>query len=155
MDKILDKLEKFSIQASEINKELFKTYSVKRGLRNQDGSGVLVGLTNIGDVVGYEKKDDKVIPCDGRLYYRGININDMVRGFQTSGRHGFDETVFLLIYGKLPTKAELEEFSSCLTAMRDLTEFHTKNVILSLRGKNIMNMLARSVLVLYTLDETA
>ena len=155
MDKILEKLEKFSIQASEINKELFSTYNVKRGLRNQDGSGVLVGLTNIGDVVGYEKKDDKVIPCEGRLYYRGIYINDLVRGFQSSGRHGYEETVFLLIYGKLPTKTELEEFTSCLTAMRDLTDFHTKNVILSLRGKNIMNMLARSVLVLYTLDETA
>jgi len=155
MKKILEKLEPFSIQASQIDKELFTRYNVKRGLRNQDGSGVLVGLTNIGDVVGYEKKDDKVYPCEGSLFYRGINVNDIVHGFQKDGRHGFDETVFLLIYGKLPTKQELDEFSSCLTALRDLPQYFTKNMILSLRGKDIMNMLARSVLVLYTLDEDA
>ncbi len=155
MKKILDKFEPYSIQASQIDKELFSTYNVKRGLRNQDGSGVLVGLTNIGDVVGYEKKNEKVIPCHGKLFYRGINVNDLVHGFQKDNRHGFDETVFLLIYGRLPNRTELDEFSSCLVALRDLPEYFTKNMILSLRGKNIMNMLARSVLVLYTLDENA
>jgi citrate synthase len=155
MKKILEKLEPFSVQASQIDKELFTRYNVKRGLRNQDGSGVLVGLTNIGDVVGYEKKNDKVYPCEGRLYYRGIDVNDIVHGFQKDGRHGFDETVFLLIYGKLPTKQELDEFSSCLVALRDLPQYFTKNMILTIRGKDIMNMLARSVLVLYTFDEDA
>ncbi len=155
MNKILDKLEPYSVHASQIDKELFTRYNVKRGLRNQDGSGVLVGLTNIGDVVGYEKKGDNLYPCEGSLFYRGININDIVHGFQKDGRHGFDETVFLLIYGKLPTKQELDEFSSCLNALRDLPEYFTKNMILTIRGKDIMNMLARSVLVLYTLDEDA
>ncbi len=152
---ILEKLEQYSVESSQIDKELFNKYNVKRGLRNQDGSGVLVGLTNIGDVVGYEKENDKVIPCDGRLYYRGISINNLVTGFQKDGRHGFDETIFLLMSGKLPSKTELDQFSSQLSAMRDLPQYFTKNMILSLRGKNIMNMLARSVLVLYTIDDYA
>lgn len=152
---ILEKLEKYSVESSQIDKDLFNKYNVKRGLRNQDGSGVLVGLTNIGDVVGYEKENDEVIPCEGRLYYRGININNLVEGFQKDGRHGFDETIFLLISGKLPSKTELDQFSSHLSAMRDLPQYFTKNMILSLRGKNIMNMLARSVLVLYTIDDYA
>lgn len=152
---VFEDLEKYSVEASQIDKELFNKFNVKRGLRNQDGSGVLVGLTNIGDVVGYEKKNDKVIPCEGRLYYRGISINDLVNGFQKDKRHGYDETVFLLLSGKLPTKSELDQFSSHLSAMRDLPQYFTKNMILSLRGKNIMNMLARSVLVLYTLDDNA
>ncbi|MBN2350898.1 MAG: citrate synthase [Bacteroidales bacterium] len=152
---ILEKLDELSIKSAGIDKELFTRYSVKRGLRNQDGSGVLVGLTNIGDVVGYEKKGDQVIPAHGQLYYRGISINDITRGFQKDGRHGFDETVFLLLSGKLPNQNELHNFSSYLVGLRDLPSYFTKNMILSLRGKNIMNMLARSVLVLYTMDEQA
>jgi len=152
---ILEKLDKYSIDSSQIEKELFTRYNVKRGLRNQDGSGVLVGLTNIGDVVGYEKKGEKVIPAEGKLYYRGISIGDLVKGFQEDNRHGFDETVFLLLSGKLPNSDELPRFSSHLAGLRDLPSYFTKNMILSLRGKNIMNMLARSVLVLYTMDDYA
>ncbi len=152
---ILERLESLSIPASEIEKDLYNKYNVKRGLRNQDGSGVLVGLTNIGDVVGYEKKNGNVVPAHGQLYYRGLKINDLVHGFQNDGRHGFDEITFLLLSGKLPNKDELSRFSSYLTGLRDLPQYFTKNMILSLRGKNIMNMLARSVLVLYTMDENA
>jgi citrate synthase len=152
---IVNKLDQYSITASQIDKELFSRFNVKRGLRNQDGSGVLVGLTNIGDVIGYEKEDDKVIPTHGRLYYRGISVADLVKGFQTDGRHGFDETVFLLLSGKLPNTAELNKFTAYLAGMRDLPQYFTKNMILSLRGKNIMNMLARSVLILYTVDDYA
>lgn len=149
----LDNIDKFSEESSQIEKELFTRFNVKRGLRNQDGSGVLVGLTNIGDVVGYEKKADKVEPCHGQLFYRGINVYDLVKGFQQDSRHGFDETVFVLLTGKLPNNAELTETTSYLASLRDLPSYFTKNMILSLRGKNIMNMLARSVLVLYTLDD--
>lgn len=152
---ILNKLNGYSIGSSELDKELFTRFNVKRGLRNQDGSGVLVGLTNIGDVVGYEKEEDKVVPTHGRLYYRGINVSDLVSGFQKDGRHGFDETVFLLLSGKLPNTKELPSFVSYLAGMRDLPHYFTKNMILSLRGKNIMNMLARSVLTLYTQDDKA
>jgi citrate synthase len=154
LNEFMQKLEELTVKASQIDKELFETYNVKRGLRNQDGSGVLVGLTNIGDVVGYEKKDDQTIPCQGRLYYRGIDVVDLVHGFQNDKRHGFDETVYLLLTGKLPNKRDLELFTSSMAEQRDLSNSFV-NLILSFRGKNIMNMLARSVLVMYTQDDDA
>ena len=153
-DQFMQKLEELTVQASQIDKELFETYNVKRGLRNQDGSGVLVGLTNIGDVVGYEKKDNNIVPVEGRLYYRGINVSDLVRGFQNDGRHGFDETVYLLLTGKLPNKQDLETFMEYMAEKRDLVH-HFVNLILSFRGRNVMNMMARSVLVMYTQDDEA
>ena len=152
---IFEKLEQYSFKNSEIDKNLYTQYSVKRGLRNQDGSGVLVGLTHIGDVVGYKKENEKVTPCHGELFYRGYSVKDLVKGFQTEGRHGFDETVFLLLSGKLPSKTELEDFTKELSHLRDLPQYFTKNMVLSLRGRDIMNMLARSVLVLYEMDEEA
>lgn len=154
LNEFMQKLEEITVKASQIDKDLFDTYNVKRGLRNQDGSGVLVGLTNIGDVVGYEKKDNLIIPCEGRLYYRGINVEDLAHGFQKDKRHGFDETVYLLLTGKLPSKDDLELFSSYMAGHRDLPNAFV-NLILSFRGKNIMNMLARSVLVMYTQDDEA
>ena len=154
MNDILQKLEELTIKASQIDKDLFEKYNVKRGLRNQDGTGVLVGLTNVGDVVGYEKVKDKIVPCEGRLYYRGIEITELVNGFQKDKRHGFDETVYLLLTGSLPTKENIDLFSSYLVGHRDLSN-NFVNLILSFRGKNIMNMLARSVLVMYTMDDDA
>lgn len=154
MNDILQKLEELTIKASEIDKGLFEKFNVKRGLRNTDGTGVLVGLTNIGDVVGYEKQGDKIIPCDGRLFYRGIEITELVSGFQKDNRHGFDETVYLLLTGSLPTKENMDMFSSYLVGHRDLPNSFV-NLILSFRGVNIMNMLARSVLVMYTFDDDA
>ncbi len=154
LTEFMQKLEEITVKASQIDKELFETYNVKRGLRNQDGSGVLVGLTNIGDVIGYEKKDNMITPCEGRLFYRGINVEDLVHGFQKDKRHGFDETVYLLLTGKLPGKDDLEVFSSYMAGHRDLPHSFV-NLILSFRGKNIMNMLARSVLVMYTQDDEA
>jgi citrate synthase len=154
LNEFMQKLEEITVKASQIDKNLFDTYNVKRGLRNQDGSGVLVGLTNIGDVVGYEKKDDQVTPCDGKLFYRGINVEDLVHGFQKDKRHGFDETVYLLLTGNLPSKDDLELFSSYMAGHRDLPNSFV-NLILSFRGKNIMNMLTRSILVMYTQDDEA
>lgn len=151
----LKTLDQDSFNSSQIDKELFTRFDVKRGLRNADHSGVLVGLTNIGDVVGYEKHENEVVPVEGKLFYRGVNVFDMVKGFQADSRHGFDETIHLLLSGKLPTKTELEATSAYLASHRDLPSYFTKNMILSLRGRNIMNMLARSVLVLYTLDDKA
>jgi len=153
-EQFLQKLEELTAQASQIDKGLFETFNVKRGLRNQDGSGVLVGLTNIGDVQGYEKTEQGVIPVEGRLFYRGINVVDLVHGFQKDGRHGFDETVYLLLTGKLPNKDDLETFTEYMSELRDLSN-NFVNLILSFRGKNIMNMMARSVLVMYTQDDEA
>ena len=138
-----------------IDNSLFEKFDVKRGLRNNDRTGVLVGLTNIGDVVGYNKVDDKIVPIPGKLLYRGIDIEDITHGFQKEGRHGFDETVFLLLTGQMPDKEQLEEFSSYLASLRDLPDNFTKDMILSMKGKDVLNMLARSVLGLYTLDDNA
>jgi citrate synthase len=140
-------------KSCQIDSELFEKYDVKRGLRNADGSGVLVGLTKVGEVVGYKKEGNKIVPVPGRLLYRGIDIEDIVGGFQKDKRHGFDETVFLLLTGHLPNKEELKEFSEYLASLRSLPDDFTKDMILSMKGKNVLNILARSVLGLYTLDE--
>ncbi|GAO29087.1 citrate synthase [Geofilum rubicundum] len=153
---LLDKLAKASVQSCDIDKELYNQYNVKRGLRNADFSGVLVGLTNIGNVVGYTKDENGVsIPRQGELYYRGYEISSLARGFQADGRHGFEETAFLLLSGKLPNKEELKEFCEMIRAEQELPFSVSKNLILSLRGKCVMNMLARTVLGLYTEDEEA
>jgi len=150
---LFSQLEESVRESCQIDNELFEKFDVKRGLRNADGSGVLVGLTKIGEVVGYKKEGDKVIAVPGRLLYRGIEIEDIVAGFQKDHRHGFDETVFLLLTGHLPNKEELEEFSEHLASQRALPDDFTKDMILSMKGKNVLNILARSVLGLYTLDE--
>src|SRR5512133_1927852 len=147
------KLEAEVRQSCQIETELFEQYDVKRGLRNKDGTGVLVGLTNIGDVVGYKKEDGKVVAIPGRLLYRGIDIEDITHGFQQENRHGFDETIFLLLTGRLPGKDELKEFSEYMATLRSLPDDFTKDMILSMKGKDVLNILARSVLGLYTLDE--
>ncbi|NSW94189.1 MAG: citrate synthase [Bacteroidales bacterium] len=149
----ITKLEGAVREACQIDNKLFEEYDVKRGLRNADGTGVLVGLTNIGDVVGYKKEDGKVIPIPGKLYYRGIDIEDITHGFQREDRHGFDETVFLLLTGYLPSKEELKEFSSYMAGLRSLPDDFVKDMILSMKGKDVLNILARSVLGLYILDE--
>jgi citrate synthase len=151
--KFLTSLSESVTKACHIDNELFEKYDVKRGLRNSDGTGVLVGLTNIGEVIGYKKEQDKVIPIPGRLLYRGIDIDDIVTGFQKDRRHGFDETVFLLLAGRLPDSEELKNFSRYLASLRALPDDFTKDMILSMKGKDVLNILARSVLGLYTLDE--
>jgi len=141
---------------SKIDIELFKKFNVKRGLRNEDHTGVLVGLTKIGDVVGYQRKEDGTLEAiPGRLIYRGIDVEEICKGVQSEGRIGFEETIFLLLSGNLPTRDELEEFSEYLATKRSLPQVFTKDVILSLKGKDLMNMLARSVMSLYIFDEDA
>lgn len=147
------KLEDPVREACRIDNELFEKYEVKRGLRNNDRTGVLVGLTNIGDVVGYRKEEGKVVAIPGRLMYRGIDIDDITHGFQREQRHGFEETVYLLLTGRLPDSDELDEFSAYLASLRGLPDSFTKDMILAMKGKDVLNMLARSVLGLYILDD--
>ncbi|MDY0099085.1 MAG: citrate synthase [Bacteroidales bacterium] len=147
------KLENLVKDSCQMDNTLYEEYDVKRGLRNSDGTGVLVGLTNIGDVVGYKKENGKVIAMPGKLYYRGIDIEDITRGFQEEDRHGFDETVYLLLTGCLPSKDELKRFSEYLASLRSLPDDFVKDMILSMKGKDVLNILARSVLGLYILDE--
>ncbi len=138
---------------SNIDKDLFTRMGVKRGLRNEDHSGVLAGLTRIGDVVGYERlKDGTLKPVPGKLFYRGMDVEELVRGIQSENRLGFEETAFLLLSGRLPNREELEAANSLIAHTMPLNHTATMN-ILSLKGKNIMNILARSVLELYAYDE--
>ncbi len=149
-------LAKSAVQSCEIDKDLYTKYNVKRGLRNSDFSGVLVGLTNIGDVVGYNKDEQgSIIPAQGELFYRGVELKDLCRGFQSDGRHGYEEAAYLLLAGQLPDQDKLKDFSKMLAKERELPPFFSKSMILSLRGRSVMNMLARSVLGLYTADEDA
>ena len=151
--KFLSRLNDSIKNSCQIENELFEKYDVKRGLRNKDNTGVLVGLTNIGEVLGYKKENDKVVAIPGRLLYRGIDIEDITRGFQSEDRHGFDETVFLLLTGKLPNKDDLKKFSAHMASIRFLPDSFIKDMILSMKGKDVLNMLARSVLGLYILDD--
>ena len=137
---------------NRINPEFYDKYNVKRGLRNENGTGVLVGLTEVGSVVGYLVEGEKKIPCKGELYYRGISIESICDGFQGDKRRGFEETAFLLLFGYLPTKNELEVFNDLLDESRDLPAGFTENMILKIPSKDIMNKLQRSVLVLYSHD---
>ena len=152
---LLENLAKLAVQSCEIEKELFDQMGVKRGLRNADFSGVLVGLTHIGNVVGYDNKDGKLIPREGQLFYRGVELKDLAKGFLSTGRHGFEETAYLLLTGQLPNQTELTDFTEYLAEQSELPPFFSKNMILSLRGRDVMNMLARSVLGLYAADEDA
>ncbi len=149
---MLYKLSESIKNTSRIDEDLFKQYNVKRGLRNEDHSGVLVGLTKIGDVVGYERTEEGLKAIPGRLLYRGIDVEDLVKGLQTETRLGFEETVFLLLSGYLPDQEELNVFCDMLNRALPL-EHKIKMSIIDLEGSNIMNILARTVLEMYTFDE--
>lgn len=135
-----------------IDADLFKKMDVKRGLRNEDGTGVLVGLTNIGNVVGYERDADGVLtPIDGRLYLRGYEISDMVHSIENDRRFGFEEVAYLLLSGHLPDSEELQTFKNLIYENMPL-EKNTLLHIIEMEGHDIMNILSRSVLEFYTFD---
>lgn len=137
----------------KIDADLFQKLDVKRGLRNEDGTGVLVGLTNIGNVVGYERTAEGLKPIDGQLYYRGYEIQDLAHAIMNEKRFGFEEIAYLLLSGKLPDPEELQDFRALLIDNMPL-EQKTILHIIELEGNNIMNILSRSVLELYTFDTT-
>ena len=140
-------------QFYHIDKDEYLTYQVKRGLRNMDGSGVLAGLTNISEVHGYVVSESEKTPIHGQLSYRGYNIEDLTESFGINNRFGFEEVMYLLLFGTLPTKDELTEFCSFLAMSRELPVFFTEDMILKNPSKDIMNKLARSVLTLYSYDK--
>lgn len=153
MNDIIKRISETIKTTTQIEPELFKTYNVKRGLRNEDHTGVVVGITKVGDVVGYERNDDGSLkPIPGKLMYRGVSLEDIVKGAQDEDRYGFEETIFLILAGHLPSKKELDDFSQVLRQTMDLNPQIT-NHILDLDGQDIMNILARCVLELYTFDE--
>ncbi|MFY9283338.1 MAG: citrate synthase [Miniphocaeibacter sp.] len=138
---------------SYIDPSLYSKYNIKRGLRNSNGTGVLVGITNIANVIGYEIKDGVKVPVDGKLFYRGIRLTDLVNGFQKDDRFGFEETAFLLLLGKLPTKDALEEFNRVISYNLEFPKFYKEDHIIKYPSNNIMNMLQKQVLTLYTYDK--
>ena len=149
---IIYKLSEEMKNSSKIENELFQKYDVKRGLRNEDGTGVLVGLTKIGNVVGYERVSGGGLqPIPGKLFYRAYDVEDLVRNTMEEKRFGFEEVAFLLLSGRLPDKEELGSFLELLNDNMPLEQM-TKMNILELEGSNIMNILSRSVLEMYTFD---
>ncbi|NBF40594.1 MAG: citrate synthase [Spirochaetes bacterium] len=138
-----------------ISPEEHKRYKTKRGLRNEDGTGVLIGLTEIGDVHGYIIDELEKIPVEGRLTYRGVDVSDIVDGFQQDGRFGFEEVAYLLLFGELPSETELSDFRAVLGAGRTLPNGFTEDMILRAPSSDIMNKLARSVLAAYSYDDNA
>lgn len=151
----LEKYADIAARQNRIPAELYEQYSVKRGLRNADGTGVLVGLTEVGQVHGYIMDEGEKIPVPGVLRYRGIDVKDIVSGFQKEKRFGFEETAFLLLFGYLPEEQELADFARQLGGIRRLPDHFTEDMILKAPSSNIMNKLGRSVLSLYSSDNSA
>ena len=149
----LEEWSKVIEQTNTIDPKLYPEHNIKRGLRNENGTGVLVGITRVGSVIGYRKENDKKIPIEGELYYRGYNLFDLVHGFQEEKRLGFEETVYLLLFGKCPNQDELKEFTLALEERRDLPKHYKEDVILKIPAPNIMNKLQRTVLTLYSYDD--
>ncbi len=134
--------------------EMYAKHDVKRGLRDINGNGVVAGLTEVSRIKAKDKDaDGNEIPCQGQLYYRGINVRELVNGFVSDGRHGFEETVYLLLFSKLPTKEELDAFCKQLSVYRSLPPSFVRDMILKAPGKDMMNILSRCVLALYAYDE--
>ncbi len=136
-----------------INTELYKKYNVKRGLRNADGTGVLVGLTAIGNVHGYIMDENEKVDVEGRLSYRGIDVAQLIEAKEAENRFGFEETIFLLLFGTLPTKDELEQFTKMMGLARKLPHTFAEDMIFRVPSPDIMNKLATCVLGMYCYDD--
>lgn len=140
-----------------IDAGLYEKYRVNRGLRDINGNGVLTGLTEISEIQAFEFEEvnGEKVPCEGKLFYRGINIEDIVHGFISEERFGFEETIYLLIFGELPSKDELSSFSALLAKYRTLPTSFVRDIIMKAPSSDMMNTLARSVLTLYAYDSKA
>jgi len=148
----LDAWSAIAAKAAPVDPRLYVEYDVKRGLRDQNGRGVLAGLTRIGDVVGAVPEGDQLVPAPGQLMYRGIEVTQLVDGFVAGGQHGFEETAYLLLFGELPNKEQLDEFDAYLSGMRRMPRSFVHDGIIRMPSRDIMNAMMRGVLGLYTLD---
>lgn len=138
---------------STIDTSLYAKYDVKRGLRDINGKGVLTGLTEISDIISSKVVDGKTVPCEGKLYYRGIDVEELVAGFLRENRFGFGETIYLLLFGELPNVQQLDEFKQIMNKYRTLPTNFVRDIIMKAPTSDMMNTLARSVLTLYAYDE--
>ncbi len=151
----LAELAQRSISSYCIDPALYTTYDVKRGLRDVNGKGVLVGLTEISEVCSTQIVDGKSVPAEGQLYYRGYNVRDLVRGIRPESHFGYEECAYLLLFGELPTKEQLAQFCALLADYRTLPTSFVRDIIMKAPSKDMMNTLARSVLTLYSYDDAA
>ena len=149
----IEKLTEICKDHSTLDLSLYGKYDVKRGLRDVNGKGVLAGLTQVSNVCATKVVDGKEVPCAGKLSYRGYDIKDLTRGFIEDDRFGFEETTYLLMFGKLPTAQELQDFTKLLANQRSLPTNFVRDVIMKAPSKDIMNALSRSVLTLYCYDK--
>lgn len=149
------RLAELSRQNGVIDSELFTKYDVKRGLRDQNGKGVLTGLTHISDVRATKVVNGEVVPDYGQLFYRGYNVKDLCKGFSGDRKYGFEESTYLLLFGELPNKQELDDFTELLCSYRSLPTSFVRDIIMKAPSKDMMNTLARSVLTLYSYDDYA
>lgn len=152
---LLRALSKKTVESSFIDPELYRKYDVKKGLRDINGVGVLAGLTRIGEAVGHEFVEGQRVSIPGKLFYRGYEIEDIVDGFTKNNRFGFEETMYLILFGDKPNEAQLEEFHVLLGRYRTLPEAFVKENIMTGPSKDMMNTLGRTVLALYSIDEEA
>ena len=149
----IEKLASLTEKASYVNPELYTEYGVKRGLRDLNGKGVLVGITNISEVNSQRVIDGKNVPIPGELYYRGYNVQDIVKNIKPDNHFGFEEITYLLLFGELPTKQQLHDFMKLLSSYRTLPKNFVRDSILKKPSNDMMNSLARSVLALYSYDD--
>ncbi len=150
---LLDRWAVMAKNADTIDQELYTRYNVKRGLRDLNGKGVLAGLTNVSEVRAKKIIDGQEVPDFGHLYYRGYPIEQLITGFESQNRFGFEEMAYLLLIGQLPTREELAEFERQLLFYRSLPKNFVRDVIMKAPSSDMMNTLARSVLTLYTYDD--
>lgn len=151
----LKRLSEIFNQTPKFTEETYKANQVMRGLRDENGAGVITGLTDISDVIAKKMVDGVLTPCDGELYYRGINIEKMIDNYDDSLKLGFEEATYLLMFNKLPTKQELLEFQKLLVSFRKIPKNFVRDVIMKAPNRDIMNSLARSILALYSYDKFA
>lgn len=155
-DKLTAQIERYAdrcVNNSCIDPSLYDIYNVKRGLREKGGKGVLTGLTEIGDVHSFEVVDGVTVPCEGQLFYRGMNIEDIVNGFIAEDRFGFEEVTYLLLFGELPNAKRLENFNNVLASFCNLPSSFVRDIVMKATSKDMMNLLARCVLSLYSWDD--
>ena len=152
----INNLANFCRENLAINPELYSKYEVKRGLRDISGQGVLTGLTEVSEIRSHIMVDRDMVPMEGKLYYHGVDIEDIAQGFIKEKRFGFEEVVYLLLFGKLPSESELNTLNDLLATYREeLPTKFVRDVIMKAPSKDMMNALARSVLTLYSYDEQA
>lgn len=149
----IEALSRLAEKASYISPGLYEEYDVKRGLRDQNGKGVLVGITNVSEVTAFKEENGERIPIDGELYYRGCNVKEIINALPDDFHFGFEVITYLLLFDKIPSKAEFDEFLDMISAFRDLPKQFFRDVIMKKSSTDMMNVLARSVLMLYSYDD--